>query len=115
MPDPSNIRLRHIAMALAASVVLISTIAAGPVNATPLEIPMASVFTVHTADDQNRFLGSACLWGQGAVAVTNAYVVGNATEVRLTDASVAEPIAPVIGSDPSRDVAVIVTKPGGLG
>lgn len=124
MPASSNICLRHIALALATSAVLVATVAAGPVMAasleatttpTPLETALTSVFTVHTADNQNRFLGSAFLWGQGEVAITNAHVVGNATEVRLTDASGAEQIAQVIGSDPSRDVAVIAVKPGGLG
>lgn len=122
MPASSNIRLRHIAMALAATAVLSATVVASPVKAAsledtapPLETAMASVFTVHTADNQNRFLGSAFLWGQGEVAITNAHVVGNATEVRLTDAAGAEQIAQVIGSDPSRDVAVIAVKPGQLG
>ena len=71
MPASSNIRLRHIALALAATAVLVATVAAGPVKAasleatttpTPLETAMTSVFTVHTADNQNRFLGSAFKW-----------------------------------------------------
>lgn len=54
---------------------------------------MANVFTVHTADNQNRFLGSAFLWGRARSLVTNAHG-GNATEVRLTDAAAgAEQIA----------------------
>ena len=60
---------------------------AGPAPAEPLDQVMATIFTVHTADDEDRFLGSAFLWGNGAVAVTNAHVVANATEVRRTDAT----------------------------
>ncbi|MEO5615532.1 MAG: trypsin-like peptidase domain-containing protein, partial [Cypionkella sp.] len=83
---------------------------------TPMLVTaMAKVFTVHSADAEDRFLGSAFLWGDGAVAVSNAHVVGNATEVRLTDAAGHEQIGQVIATDRSRDVAVIAVKPGQAG
>ena len=110
---PLNLRLW--AEALLAFAILIATVIAGPVKAAPLEQVMATIFTVHTADDEDRFLGSAFLWGTGEVAVTNAHVVGNATEVRLKDATGHEEIATVIASDPTRDVAVISVKPGRVG
>lgn len=74
----------------------------------PLEQAMATVFTVHSADAEDRFLGSAFLWGAaGEVAVTNAHVVGGADTVRLTDASGHQEIGVVIARDEVRDVAVI--------
>lgn len=81
-------------------------------DAPMLQAAMAAVFTVHTADAEDRFLGSAFRWGDGAVAVSNAHVVGGAREVRLTDAAGQQQIARVIASDPSRDVAVIAIAPG---
>jgi serine protease Do len=110
---PLNLRIW--AQALLAFAILIATVIAGPVKAAPLDQAMATIFTVHTADNEDRFLGSAFLWGTGEVAVTNAHVVGNATEVRLKDATGQEEIATVIASDPTRDVAVISVKPGRVG
>lgn len=86
--------------------------AAQAADAPMLETAMAKVFTVHSADAEDRFLGSAFLWANGEVAVSNAHVVGQATEVRLTDAAGHQQIAQVIAADPSRDVAVIAVKPG---
>ncbi|GLS87490.1 hypothetical protein GCM10010873_24640 [Cypionkella aquatica] len=96
---------------------LLLTPAAAPSRAdTPmLETAMERVFTVHSADAEDRFLGSAFLWGDGAVAVSNAHVVGQASEVRLTDAEGHQQIGHVIAADASRDVAVIAVtaaRPG---
>jgi serine protease Do len=75
-----------------------------PAAEAPLEQALAALFTVHTADAEDRFLGSAFLWGDGTVAVTNAHVVGDATEVRLTDArgreeGLAFGAAPALGAE----------------
>ena len=107
---------RILAEAVAALVVLVTVTMVGPVRAeVPLSQAMAAVFTVHTADAEDRFLGSAFLWGAGEVAVTNAHVVGNAAEVRLTDAAGNQEIAQVIALDPVRDVAVMSVRPGRVG
>ncbi len=107
---------RILAEAAAALVVLVTVVMVGPVKAeVPLEEAMKTVFTVHTADAEDRFLGSAFLWGAGGLAVTNAHVVGDAAEVRLTDAVGRQEIAQVIARDPVRDVAVISVKPGRAG
>ncbi|MDQ2065963.1 trypsin-like peptidase domain-containing protein [Xinfangfangia sp. CPCC 101601] len=75
---------------------------------SPLEGAMQAVLTLRSADADNRFLGSAFLWGvSGAVAVTNAHVVGAAEEVRLVDRDGQEQIGRVIARDALRDVAVI--------
>lgn len=86
-----------------------------PAAEAPLEQALAALFTVHTADAEDRFLGSAFLWGDGSVAVTNAHVVGDATEVRLTDARGRQEIGLVIGKDAVRDVAVISVATGRQG
>ncbi len=49
---------------------------------------MAAVFTVHSADTEDRFLGSAFLWDDGEVAVSSVRVIGQASAVRLNDAAV---------------------------
>ncbi|WP_054008946.1 trypsin-like peptidase domain-containing protein [Cypionkella psychrotolerans] len=95
--------------------VLLLTTPTQAADAPMLVTAMAKVFTVHSADAEDRFLGSAFLWGDGAVAVSNAHVVGNASEVRLTDAAGHEQIGQVIATDRSRDVAVIAVKPGQAG
>ncbi len=109
---------RWLAELLAGAAVLLAVLALSPARAAemPLDRAMAAVLTVHTADDADRFLGSAFLWGAEAeVAITNAHVVQNASEVRLTDATGKQEIATVIARDPVRDVAVIAVRPGRRG
>ncbi len=101
--------------ALAVALVLILAGLMSPVLATPLEDAMDTVFTVRSADSEDRFLGSALLWGDGAVAVTNAHVVGEAEQVRLIDRYGHEETALVIARDAVRDVAVISVTPGRRG
>ncbi|MDZ4392951.1 trypsin-like peptidase domain-containing protein [Cypionkella sp.] len=109
------VSLPSLSRALVAALLLVTPAQATQTHsadAPMLETAMASVFTVHSADAEDRFLGSAFLWGDGAVAVSNAHVVGQAGEVRLTDAAGHQQIGQVIASDASRDVAVIAVKPG---
>lgn len=106
-----------VAEALALVVVVLMVLALVPVRAASasplLETTMQAVFAVHSADDSDRFLGSAFLWGEdGALAVTNAHVVQDAAEVRLVDAAGGQEIARVIARDPLRDVAVLAVRPG---
>ncbi len=101
--------------ALAVALVLILAGLMSPVLASPLEDAMDTVFTVRSADAEDRFMGSAFLWGDGSVAVTNAHVVGAAEEVRLIDRHGNEETALVIARDAVRDVAVISLTPGRRG
>lgn len=98
--------------ALAALMVLALVALISPASASPLDQAMDKVFTVRSADAEDRFLGSAFLWTDGTVAVTNAHVVGEAEEVRLIDRHGTDLTALVIARDPVRDVAVIAV-PGG--
>lgn len=101
---------------VAVGLALLAALVAAPVRAAALDEAMGAVFSVHSADNEDRFLGSAFLWGETAVvAVTNAHVVGDAAEVRLRDQTGAEEIATVIARDPIRDVAVLSVKPGRRG
>lgn len=93
--------------ALAALMVLALVALIRPASASPLDDAMDKVFTVRSADAEDRFLGSAFLWVDGQVAVTNAHVVGSAEEVRLIDRSGTDLTALVIARDPVRDVAVL--------
>ena len=97
--------------ALAALVVLVLVALVGPATASPLDAAMDRVFTVRSADAEDRFLGSAFLWTDGTVAVTNAHVVGDAADVRLVDRHGVEATALVIARDAVRDVAVISLPP----
>lgn len=92
---------------LAVLAVLLLAAFIGPAHAAPLDEAMDRVLTVRSADSEDRFLGSAFLWGDGSVAVTNAHVVGGAEEVRLVDRHGVEDVALVIARDDARDVAVI--------
>lgn len=98
-------------------VALVGAVAAAPAWAqSPMDAAMDTVLVVRTNDDDDRFLGSAFLYGEEAVvAVTNAHVVGEAEEVRLIDRHGNEEIGLVIASDPVRDVAVISVEPGRRG
>jgi len=112
----STLSRRRLVQGVLAVLTLVALSAVQPARAAvPLDQAMASVFTVHSADAEDRFLGSAFLWADGAVAVTNAHVVGNAAEVRLTNAAGAQEIGRVIARDPVRDVAVISVQPGRRG
>jgi serine protease Do len=97
------------------SLLVLASARPAPAAEAPLEQALGALFTVHTADAEDRFLGSAFLWGDGSVAVTNAHVVGDASEVRLTDARGREEIGLVIGRDAVRDVAVISVAAGRQG
>lgn len=106
----------HFIEALAALMVLALVAVLSPASASPLDAAMDKVFTVRSADAEDRFLGSAFVWADGTVAVTNAHVVGEAEEVRLIDRHGTDLTALVIARDPVRDVAVISlpTALGGL-
>jgi serine protease Do len=107
--------VRFLGETLAVLVVLVLVVLMGPAMASPLDQAMDKVFTVRSADAEDRFLGSAFLWADGTVAVTNAHVVGEAGEVRLVDRHGAEETALVIARDKARDVAVISVSPGRAG
>lgn len=105
----------HFIEALAALMVLALVAILSPASASPLDAAMDRVFTVRSADAEDRFLGSAFVWTGGEVAVTNAHVVGDAEEVRLIDRHGRDLTALVIARDPVRDVAVISLPGAGKG
>jgi len=110
------IRFPLFAEGMAVLAVLLCVALVSPARADPpLDQAMATVFTVHTATDEDRFLGSAFLWGAGDVAVTNAHVVADVAEVRLTDAAGRAQIGRIVARDAVRDVAVISVTPAQAG
>lgn len=76
-------------------------------SADALETALDAVLVVRGAGPAEAFLGSAFLWGDGAVAVTAAHVVGRAETVELTDRHGRTLPARVIARDPVRDLAVL--------
>lgn len=111
-------RALPLAEAVAAVVMLLLVAVAAPARADAprLDGVLDAVLTVHSAGDDDRFLGSAFLWGaEDGVAVTNAHVVGTADDVRLIDRHGNEEIGRVIARDEVRDVAVISVMPGRAG
>ncbi|THD72877.1 PDZ domain-containing protein [Thalassobius vesicularis] len=92
---------------LALCVTLISAIAdraqAGPM----LERGLNATLVVETADGDEKFLGSAVLWRDGRLAVTNAHVVKRATRVVLRHRDGRTVVARVIARDEKRDLALI--------
>jgi len=113
---PLPIRIPLAAEICAVLAVVLTVLAVDPARAQPpLDRVMGAVFTVHSAGVEDRFLGSAFLWGAGEVAVTNAHVVGDADQVRLTDAAGGEQVGLVIARDAVRDVAVIAVAQGAAG
>lgn len=106
--------LKHIE-AMAVLLVLALAALLSPASASPLDDAMDKVYTVRSADAEDRFLGSAFLWADGSVVVTNAHVVGSAQEVRLIDSHGTDTTALVIARDPVRDVAVISVSGGAQG
>ena len=100
-----------LALALLTALAALSPARAGSV----LEDAMARVFVVRSDDAGDRFLGSAFLWGAGAVAVTNAHVTQGAETVRLLDQTGLSQTARVVAQDAVRDVAVLSVAPGPTG
>jgi serine protease Do len=107
--------LRFLGEVVAALVVIVLVALVRPAAASPLDAAMDRVLTVRTADAEDRFLGSAFLWGDGSVVVTNAHVVGEAEEVRLVTRHGVEDVGRVIARDAVRDVAVITVPEGFMG
>ena len=81
-------------------------------SADPLDRAVAATLVVRSADADDRFLGSAFVWGDGGLALTNAHVVGDAARVRLIHADGREELADVLVRDKGRDIAVIALGPG---
>lgn len=105
--------MRQVFRILGALVVLTIFAVSNPraATASPIETTFDSIVVLRSANNKDRFLGSGIIWGDGALVVTNAHVVGDADTLRVVDAKGNIFLAEVIGRDPVRDVAVL-TVPG---
>ncbi|MCR8724196.1 trypsin-like peptidase domain-containing protein [Frigidibacter sp. ROC022] len=88
---------------------------AGPARATALDKAMDAVLVVYSDDLDEAFLGSAFLWGDGQLAVTNQHVVGDATTVELRTRDGQRLSARVVARDKGRDIALIAVPDAVLG
>jgi serine protease Do len=113
MHSPFFSRLTPAALRLVLALAFLTALATlAPTRADTLDAAMDKVFVVSSAEADARFLGSAFLWAEGKVAVTNAHVAGEASAVRLTDRAGKTVTATVIARDLRRDVAVLAVAPG---
>lgn len=92
---------------LAFCITLISAVADRAQAANALEAGLRATLVVHTDDGDERFLGSAVLWRDGRLAVTNAHVVKRNATVILRNRDGERVTARVILRDDKRDIAVI--------
>lgn len=104
-PPPRRLAAALLGLALAAA-------ALPAAAATVLTGAVKAVMAVRSADPAHQFLGSAFLWQDGTLAVTNAHVVDSAAEVELTFADGSRALAEVLARDPRRDIAVLKVGPG---
>ncbi|SEP75879.1 S1C family serine protease [Thalassovita taeanensis] len=100
---------------LAFCITALSVAAQGAGAAPALSTPLEATLVVYSDDGDEKFLGSAFLWRDGTVAVTNAHVVGARRQVILRTGSGAVMVARVVALDKARDVAVIAVPGAVLG
>jgi serine protease Do len=84
-------------------------------RAADLSGAVAATLVVYSDDLDEAFLGSAFLWGDGTLAVTNAHVVGAAKRVELRAADGRRLSAPVVARDVGRDIALIAVEAAAFG
>jgi len=72
-----------------------------------LEGALAATLVIRNADGGRQLLGSAFLWGDDGLAVTNAHVVGSAATVLAVFSDGRARAAEVIARDEVRDIAVL--------
>jgi len=75
--------------------------------APALERAAGATLALYTADGRERFLGSAVLWEDGAVAITNAHVVAGEDAVLIVARDGRRLRARVIARDAGRDLALV--------
>lgn len=92
---------------IAACVTLFSAWANTAQAASGLERGLEATVVVYTDDGDENFLGSAVLWRDGRLAVTNAHVVKRNTRVLLRNRRGDIVVARVVAVDVKRDIAVL--------
>lgn len=82
---------------------------AGAAPATGLQAALRGVVSVYSDDREERFLGSAVIWGDGRLVVSNAHVVGSRSRVELRHGGTWV-VAQVVRVDAARDLALLVLE-----
>ena len=77
--------------------------------ATGLQAALRGVVSVYSDDREERFLGSAVIWGDGRLVVSNAHVVGSRSRVELRHGGTWV-VARVVRVDAARDLALLVLE-----
>ncbi len=86
-----------------------------PARAADLDAALDATLVVYSDDLDEAFLGSAFLWGDGQIAVTNQHVVGDARTVELRTRDGRRLSARVVARDKGRDIALIAVPEAALG
>lgn len=102
-----NRPLLRVVPLVALCVTLVSAWADRAQAAQVLDRGLEATMVVYTDDSDEKFLGSAVLWRDGRLAVTNAHVVKTNTRVILRNRHGDIVIARVILRDDKRDIAVL--------
>ncbi len=110
-PLPLRLTLAQLIPALALALAALLHFA--PARAADLDAAMAATLVIYSDDSDEAFLGSAFLWGDGTLALTNQHVIKDAHSVDLRAGNGLRLVARVIFSDAGRDLAVIAV-PGAV-
>ncbi len=116
-PNPALPRLLRPVLSVLAAFAFLTVLAASGANAAARgpALALESLYLLRSADNHDRFLGSAFLWGDGTVAVTADHVLRGAARVRLIGHDGQEQIGEVFARDPQRDIALIAVQAKGPG
>ena len=112
---PLHLRLTLARLIPAVALTLAALLHVTAARGADLTRAMAATLVVYTDDMDEAFLGSAFLWAEGMVAVTNAHVVRDVQQVELRTQAGMRLTAQVIVRDESRDIALIAVPGAGLG
>lgn len=104
---PARNPLLRLLPIFALCMMLVTAIADRAQAASGLERGLRATLVVYTDDGDEKFLGSAVLWRDGRLAVTNAHVVKRNARVVLQHSDGRTVVAEVIWRDDKRDIAVI--------
>ncbi|MCL4187197.1 MAG: trypsin-like peptidase domain-containing protein [Rhodobacteraceae bacterium] len=106
-PVPGPVAAVFRALVLGFLVALAGPVRAAEPEGAALTDALHATLVIRTADGGRRLLGSAFLWGDDGLAVTNAHVVGTATRVLAVFSDGRSREAEVIARDDVRDIAVL--------
>lgn len=107
IPAPRAVAALLRALCLGILVALAAPLRAAEPEGPALTAALEATLVIRTAEGGRQLLGSAFLWGDEGLAVTNAHVVGSASRVLAVFSDGRSREAEVIARDEVRDIAVL--------